>query len=162
MSLFDTLKNAIFRHGPSASAPAGRGAKPAVPANPSGQVAKPAGIPPAGTQPSANRPASTAPASAPAASTAGTSAAAPAPVDIEAVLDGLNAKGQADLAWRTSIVDLMKLVGMDSSFQHRKELAAELGYKGDPTDSASMNIWLHKEVMKQLAANGGKVPSSLQ
>jgi hypothetical protein len=65
------------------------------------------------------------------------------------------------LNWRTSIVDLMKLVGMESSLQERKDLASELGYTGDKADSASMNIWLHKEVMRRMAANGGKVPANL-
>jgi Domain of unknown function (DUF3597) len=88
-------------------------------------------------------------------------APAPEPVDIEAVLNELAAKNPQKLNWRTSIVDLMKLVGMDSSLSERKELADELGFTGDMHDSASMNIWLHKEVLKQLAANGGKVPTEL-
>ncbi len=89
-------------------------------------------------------------------------AAAPAqPVDVEAVLDGLAEKSSEDLDWRHSIVDLMKLVGMDSSFSARKALAAELKYPGDTGDSASMNIWLHKQVMQKLAENGGKVPADL-
>ena len=80
-------------------------------------------------------------------------------VDIEKVLDGMpNAQ---KLNWRTSIVDLMKLVGMESSLQERKELADELGYTGDKNDSAAMNIWLHKQVMKKLQDNGGKVPADL-
>jgi hypothetical protein len=66
------------------------------------------------------------------------------------------------LNWRTSIVDLMKLVGLDSSLQNRQKLAAELGYSGDRNDSAAMNIWLHKAVMRKLAENGGKVPATLQ
>lgn len=83
-------------------------------------------------------------------------------VDVEQVLIGIaDSKGNPDLNWRTSIVDLMKLLGMDSSLDHRKELATELGYTGEKDGSAEMNIWLHKEVMRQLAANGGKVPSSL-
>jgi hypothetical protein len=82
-------------------------------------------------------------------------------VDIEKVLGDMAAKNPQKLNWRTSIVDLMKLVGMDSSLQERKELADELGYKGDKNDSASMNIWLHKAVMKKLADNGGKVPADL-
>ncbi len=86
-------------------------------------------------------------------------AAPPPPVDIEAVLEALAAESSQKLNWRTSIVDLMKLVGMDSSLSERKELADELGYTGDKGDSASMNIWLHKQVLKQLAANGGKVPA---
>jgi 3-oxoacyl-ACP reductase-like protein len=83
-------------------------------------------------------------------------------VDVEQVLDGLAAKNSQKLNWRTSIVDLMKLVGMDSTLQERKELADELGYTGDKGDSASMNIWLHKQVMKKLEENGGKVPASLK
>ena len=90
------------------------------------------------------------------------SAAAPATVDVETVLEGLNAKSSQKLNWRSSIVDLMKLTGLDSSLQHRQELAAELGYAGDKNDSAAMNIWLHKAVMRKLAENGGKVPASLQ
>lgn len=88
-------------------------------------------------------------------------AQAPAPVDIEAVLEDLAAGNPQKLNWRTSIVDLMKLVGMESSLQERKELADELGYTGDKTDSAAMNIWLHKAVLKKLSENGGKVPASL-
>lgn len=85
--------------------------------------------------------------------------AAVSEVDVEAQLDGLNAgKG---LNWRTSIVDLMKLVGMESSLAERKELADELGYTGDKSDSATMNIWLHKQVLQRIAANGGRVPANL-
>jgi hypothetical protein len=66
------------------------------------------------------------------------------------------------LNWRTSIVDLMKLLGLDSSLSARKELASELHYTGNTEDSAAMNIWLHKQVMQKLAANGGKVPDDLK
>ena len=100
-----------------------------------------------------------------------TSAAAPAPVaaaavpppvvDVAAILDGLAAKSPEKLEWKTSIVDLMKLVGMDSSLAARKELATDLKYSGDQSDSATMNIWLHKEVLIKLADNGGKVPKKL-
>jgi hypothetical protein len=83
-------------------------------------------------------------------------------VDVEAVLTKLAAASKEKLDWRKSIVDLMKLLGLDSSFGARKELAKELGYTGDPNDSASMNIWLHKQVMQKLAANGGKVPADLK
>ena len=83
-------------------------------------------------------------------------------MDVEAVLNSLNAKQPQKLNWQSSIVDLMKLVGLDSSLQHRKELATELGYTGDQNDSAAMNIWLHKAVMRKLAENGGRVPASLQ
>jgi hypothetical protein len=86
---------------------------------------------------------------------------APEPVDVEAVLQRMAADNQQQLNWRTSIVDLMKLLGMDSSLENRKELARELGYTGDQGDSAAMNIWLHKRVMKELAAHGGKVPANM-
>ena len=83
-------------------------------------------------------------------------------VDVEAVLTKLAAESKEKLDWRKSIVDLMKLLKLDSSFGARKELAKELGYTGDTNDSASMNIWLHKQVMQKLAANGGKVPADLR
>jgi hypothetical protein len=80
-------------------------------------------------------------------------------VDVEQTLAAM-AQGK-DLNWRTSIVDLMKLIGVDSSLDNRKELARELGYTGDLDGSAEMNIWLHKATMRELAANGGKVPAEL-
>jgi hypothetical protein len=82
-------------------------------------------------------------------------------VDVEAVLTKLAAANKEKLDWRKSIVDLMKLLNLDSSLSARKELAKELGYTGDMNDSASMNIWLHKQVMQKLADNGGKVPADL-
>lgn len=85
----------------------------------------------------------------------------PPQVDVTAILDGLAAKNSEKLDWKKSIVDLLKLVGMDSSLSARKELAKELKYSGDTSDSASMNQWLHKEVIRQIAANGGKVPANL-
>jgi hypothetical protein len=86
----------------------------------------------------------------------------PQPVDVEQVLTSIAAsKGNPGLNYKTSIVDLMKLLDMDSSLDNRKELATELGYAGAKDGSAEMNIWLHKEVMRQLAANGGKVPASM-
>jgi hypothetical protein len=136
MGLFDTLKNAIFGHAGSAAT----AAPPKV--NSPDRAAGSQPVPPNAAPPS--------------------SAAPPQEVDVEAVLNGLNAKSPQKLNWQTSIVDLMKLVGMDSSLQHRKELAAELGYKGDTNDSAAMNVWLHKAVMQKLAANGGKVPDTLK
>jgi hypothetical protein len=84
-----------------------------------------------------------------------------AAVNIPATLDALVAKSGEHLDWRMSIVDLMKALGLDSSLAHRKELATELHYAGDMDDSASMNIWLHAQVIAQLAANGGKVPADL-
>ena len=89
------------------------------------------------------------------------SSAAAADVDVAQILTEMAAKSAVTLNWRTSIVDLMKLVGMDSSLGARKDLAAELGYTGDTADSAALNIWLHKQVMKKLAENGGKVPADL-
>src|SRR5215212_4820602 len=85
-----------------------------------------------------------------------------ATVDVAPILDAaVKAKGEK-LEWRTSIVDLMKALDIDSSFSARKELAKELGYTGDSNDSASMNIWLHKQVMTKLAANGGKLPPDIK
>jgi hypothetical protein len=84
------------------------------------------------------------------------------PVDVEAVLTSLAEKNPQKLDWRHSIVDLMKLLGLDSGLASRKQLADELHYTGDKDDSASMNIWLHKQVMQKLAANGGKVPDDLK
>jgi len=112
-----------------------------------------------GPAPSASAaPAAAAPAAAPAAP-----AAAPIEqVDVEAVLTGMAASSGQPLNWRSSIVDLLKLLGLDSSLQSRKELAAELHYTGDTNDSATMNIWLHRQVMNKLAANGGKVPADLK
>ena len=91
-------------------------------------------------------------------------AAAPAqPVDVEAVLTGIErSKGGPALNWRSSIVDLMKVLDLDSSLSARKQLAQELKYSGDMNDSAAMNIWLHKQVMTKLAENGGKVPAELK
>ncbi len=86
----------------------------------------------------------------------------PAEVDVGQVLTGIaSSKGGSDLNWRTSIVDLMKLLDMDSSLANRKELATELGYPGEKDGSAEMNLWLHKQVMRELAANGGKVPAEM-
>ena len=97
-----------------------------------------------------------------AAGPAGSTAAPAATVDVAPILDkAVAAKGEK-LAWRTSIVDLMKALDIDSSFSARKELAKELGYTGDSNDSASMNIWLHKQVMTKLAANGGKLPADIK
>jgi hypothetical protein len=114
-------------------------------------------------------PAEAAPA-APAATTADASIAgapasvpadAAAKVDIVAVLEDLNEKNPEVLDWRVSIVDLLKVLGIDSSLAHRKELARELKYDGDTNDSAKMNMWLHEKVIALVAANGGKVPADL-
>src|SRR3954451_9718362 len=98
-------------------------------------------------------------------STAGSSSAPAAPaqtVDVAPILDKAVAAKKEKLEWRTSIVDLMKALDIDSSLGARKELAKELGYSGDTNDSASMNIWMHKQVMAKLAANGGKLPPEIK
>lgn len=110
-------------------------------------------------QPSSSR-ASASSTSAPSAapSTAETASASQQPVDVEAILTDLASRRSQQLNWRTSIVDLMKLLDLESSLDARKELATELHYSGDKNDSATMNVWLHKQVMQKLAENGGKVP----
>ena len=100
--------------------------------------------------------------SSPATSTAASAAPTPSSaVDIAARLDEMKAASPQTLNWRESIVDLMKLVGIDSDLSNRRALAQELGYTGDTNDSAKMNVWLHKQVMQKLAENGGKVPANL-
>ncbi|KJC35775.1 hypothetical protein UP09_31745 [Bradyrhizobium sp. LTSP885] len=138
MSIFGKIMSAIF--GSSASAtPAGGAATSTAPAGGSSSASA----------------SSSSPAAAPAAAPAQT-------VDVAPILDkAVAAKGEK-LEWRTSIVDLMKALDIDSSLSARKELAHELGYTGDTNDSASMNIWLHKQVMAKLAANGGKLPPDIK
>jgi 3-oxoacyl-ACP reductase-like protein len=134
MSFFDKIKNAIF--GKAEAAP---------------QTSAPAGTPAATASPAA--PAAPAP-----------TAAAPAPagnVDVASILDAAVKQNGQKLDWKHSIVDLMKALNLDSSLSARKELAGELGYTGDTSDSATMNIWLHKAVIKKLSENGGKVPADL-
>jgi len=131
MGIFSSIKDAIFGH-----------------------AAAPAPAPAAEVAPAAEAPAAPAPEAAAAPTPA-------APVDIEPIMDKLADDHGDDLNWRTSIVDLMKLLDIDSSLEHRKALAEELKYDGDMDDSAAMNIWLHKHVMTELAANGGKVPADL-
>jgi hypothetical protein len=97
-----------------------------------------------------------------AAASSSASAAPPQFVDVAAIVDKAAAAKGEKLEWRTSIVDLMKALDIDSSFSARKELAKELGYTGDSSDSASMNIWLHKQVMAKLAANGGRLPPAIK
>ncbi len=131
MSIFSKIKDAIFG-GKAAPAPSER---PQIPAGMDGGAPAPMSAPAPTVSPS---------------------------VDVVQSLDDMAAaKGNPDLNYKTSIVDLMKLLGLDSSLDHRNELADELGYTGVKDGSAEMNIWLHKEVMRQLAANGGKVPASM-
>ncbi|QFI76618.1 DUF3597 domain-containing protein [Bradyrhizobium betae] len=113
--------------------------------------AAPAGGAPAGGAPAGAAPGGSAPAAAPMAT-----------VDVAAIVDKLVAAQKEKLEWRTSIVDLMKALDIDSSLAARKDLAKELGYSGDTNDSASMNVWLHKQVMSKLAANGGKLPPEIK
>ncbi len=84
------------------------------------------------------------------------------PVDVEAILNHLARQQGQPLNWRTSIVDLLKLLELDSSLLARKELARELHYAGDQNDTAEMNLWLHRQVMVKLAANGGRLPPDLR
>ena len=141
MKLFNTLMSKIFGNTGSAGAAATTAAPTGAPASSFGS---------SGADASSSSSGGTATATAPAAG-----------VDVNAVLNAMAAKNSEKLDWKRSIVDLMKLVGMDSSLQNRKELATELGYTGDKNDSATMNIWLHKQVLKKLAENGGKVPQNL-
>ena len=143
MSLFDTLRDAIFRH---AAAPTSQSSATASSTASSG----------------ASTPSSVKPAS-PISTGAAPSGGGPAqPIDLQGTLDQLNARQPQRLNWRTSIVDLMKLVGMDSSLEHRQQMAKELGYSGSTSDTAAMNVWLHQEVMAKLARSGVKVPSANQ
>ena len=144
MGLFNNLMSKIFGH---ASAPTvATSSTSSAPPSAGSQAAAAVPAPAAGT---------------PAAKTPSTPGTAVQVVDVAVILDGLAAKNAEKLDWKRSIVDLMKLVGMDSSLAARKQLATELHYTGDQQDSASMNIWLHKEVLRKLAENGGKVPPEL-
>lgn len=91
-----------------------------------------------------------------------TAPAPAAPVDVEKVLSDMAARNPQKLNWRDSIVDLLKLLDLDSDLQARRDLAGELGYTGDTGDTATMNVWLIKAVMSELAKNGGNVPASLK
>jgi 3-oxoacyl-ACP reductase-like protein len=147
MSIFSKIKSAIFgEHGPLGSGHFGT------------PKAAPASAPAPAPQTTAAQPAPT-----PAAPTPQAAPAAPAQaVDVEAVLSGIASKKGSDLNWRTSIVDLMKLLDLDSSLDNRKELATELGYTGAKDGSAEMNMWLIKAVMRELEKNGGTVPANLK
>ena len=136
MSIFGDIMSAIFGRSAKAETPAAGSQGPATP------TSSPA-APPASATPSAP-------------------SALAAPVDVAAVLDALAKKNKQKLNWRKSIVDLMKLLDLDSSQTARKKLAEELHYSGDTKDSAKMNVWLHKQVMIKLAANGGKLPADLK
>nr|WP_295370264.1 DUF3597 domain-containing protein [uncultured Sphingosinicella sp.] len=138
MGIFSSIKNAIFGKAKAQPAPQAQ-RQPQGQAMPQMRAAQPA-APTAPAQPQAQQ-----------------------PVDVEQVLTQIaSEKGNPDLNWRTSIVDLMKLLDLDSSLTNRKELATELGYTGEKNGSAEMNMWLQKAVMKELEKNGGKVPAGLK
>jgi len=146
MGIFDKIKGAIFGHKDP-----GPGNRPQIPAGMAGGPPLPQGQQ-SGQQPQFQQ-------------QGGTATIQPQSqqqVDVEQVLQQIaQQKGNPDLNYKSSIVDLMKLLGIDSSLDNRKELARELGYTGELNGSAEMNVWLHKATMKQLAANGGKVPASM-
>lgn len=141
MSIFSSIMSKIFGH------------------HDNGTGATPSAAPTGGDATASASQSSTASAAAP---TPAGPAAAKQPVDVDAVLTQMQANQGEQLNWRTSIVDLLKLLGLDSSLSARKELASELNYTGNTDDSAAMNIWLHKQVMQKLAENGGKVPDDLK
>ena len=146
MSIFGSIMSGIFDHAASAASP-GPGTKTPEAAQASAPTARSAAA-------SAQVDPSAAPQSAP--------SAAKSPVDVTAIMDKLASQTKEKLEWRKSIVDLMKLLNLDSSIAARKQLAQELHYSGNMDDSASMNVWLHKQVMRKLAENGGKVPEELK
>ena len=137
MSIFSSIMDKIFRRDAD-DAPSGHGSS-------------------AGTQKTASATKTTT-----GSATQAATGAATGSVDVEAVLSGMATKKGQKLDWQHSTVDLMKVLDLDSSLAARKELAKELNYTGDTSDSAKMNVWLHKQVMHKLAENGGKVPESLR
>jgi hypothetical protein len=145
MSVFGSIVSAIFgsKHAAGVTAAAGSSSPPASSRTTSASAA------PAGAT------AAAAPAGAPAAKPI-------SKADVEAILAKLDDEQDEDLDWKTSIVDLMKLLKLDSSLGARKQLAQELGYTGALDGSAAMNVWLQKQVMTKLAESGGKVPDSLK
>ncbi|CAB3799639.1 DUF3597 domain-containing protein [Pararobbsia alpina] len=147
MSIFSTILNKIFPHDHPATAASASTAAPVAAAT-STPSAAPANTP---STPST------------AAAQPSQPSATPMPtVDVEAVLTRMQEGNSQQLNWRTSIVDLLKLLKLDSSLDARKQLAAELHYTGNTEDSAAMNVWLHRQVMQKLAENGGKVPEGLK
>src|SRR5262245_1141004 len=149
MSVFGSIVSAIF------------GSKHAAGVTP---AATPSSSAPSSTGTTASSPSPSSPsAAAPSATPAAAAAAKPiSRADVEAILQKLAAEVREDLDWKKSIVDLMKLLKLDSGLGARKQLAQELGYAGALDGSAEMNIWLHKQVMTKLAESGGKVPDSLK
>lgn len=157
MGVFDRIKNAIF--GKAQAAPL-----PGAAASPQSSRAPAASAPAPSAQPTSGQMASPPPVTEPATGAPPPAQSAPAHAsnaDIEQILNAAVKKSGQKLDWRHSIVDLMKALGMDASMAERKELAGELGYTGDTGDSAKMNTFLHKALMKKLSENGGKVPADL-
>lgn len=142
MGIFDKIKHAIW--GEAKAAEATPTAAPKI--EPAQAPISPSAAPSPSPTPAPTSPATSAPSTS---------------VDIVMVLDAAVKKSGQKLQWRRSIVDLMKAVGMDASLAERKELAAELGYTGDQNDTATMNVFLHKALLKKLSENGGKVPADL-
>jgi Domain of unknown function (DUF3597) len=139
MSVFGKIMGAIFGHGSAQAANAS-------PTSAPGTTSSPTSAPGTTSSPSVT-PANVPP---------------PQTVDVAAIVDKAAAAKGEKLAWRTSIVDLMKALDLDSSLSARKELAKELNYTGDTSDTTKMNVWLHKQVMAKLAANGGKLPADIK
>jgi hypothetical protein len=139
MGIFERIKTAIFGHAHADTAAR------TTNADRGGGAGNPAVRQPAAATPAAGTPAKT----------------STQPVDIEAVMKSYEARTTQKLNWRTSIVDLLKLLEIDSSLENRKELAKELGYEGSTTDTASMNLWLHSQVLRKLKESGGIIPASL-
>ena len=156
MSVFGSIMSSIFGHGRGSPAPAQPAPTQSRPAAPGGgnvgsaSIGAPVGQP--SGQPGAQQPA---PHPAPSAQSA-------QPVNVEQILTQKAAQKGQPLNWQTSIVDLMKVLDIDSSLENRKALAHELGYTGDTGDSAAMNVWLHKKTMERLAENGGNAPASMK
>jgi len=158
MSVFGSIVSAIFfgsKHAASVTAAAGSSAPP-----PSAGSAKGASAP--SPSPSPAPAAGASPASAEASTVSATAAKTISKADVEAILAKLADDQDEDYDWKRSIVDLMKLLKLDSGLGARKQLAQELGYTGALDGSAEMNVWLHKQVMTKLAESGGKVPDSLK
>lgn len=168
MGVFDKIKEAIWGK-EAETVPPVRTASVASPAtaSPAGSAAVPSSVSPAKPSVVAKAPEAGVPASSPARSQAPSSDEHPSQnppaqaVDVGAILDAAVKRNGQKLEWRRSIVDLMKALDLDSSLANRKELAQELNYAGDTNNSATMNVWLHKALMKKLAENGGKVPADL-
>lgn len=167
MGIFDRIKHALFGEAhaaqSSAQASAQSGNQPPASSSPAAPV-QPGPVASAGSPTSVASPAgqpTQAPGHVPSSAPTSPSATSGQPVDIETILNDAVKKSGQKLDWRHSIVDLMKALGMDASLEERKELAGELGYTGDIHDSAKMNTFLHKALMKKLSENGGKVPADL-